>query len=76
MITENEIIEILEGNILPGFKDIIGIFKDDYIDKRKPIFKKIAKGIINKIREREINERNLTIMNYPNYIIKFEDKKG
>jgi len=55
MITETEIIKILEDNILPGFKDIIGIFKDDYIDKRKPIFKKIAKNIIDKIKKRENN---------------------
>ena len=55
MITETEIIKILEDNILPGFKDIIGIFKDDYIDKRKPIFKKIAKDIIDKIKKRENN---------------------
>ena len=55
MITEIEIIKILEDNILPEFKDIIGIFKDDYIDKRKPIFKKIAKDIIDKIKKRENN---------------------
>ena len=58
MITENEIIEILESNILPQFKDIIGIFKDDWIDKRKPIFKKIAKTILDKIKDRNIDKES------------------
>jgi len=45
------VVRIIEENILPQFKDIIGIFKDEWKDKRKPIFEKIATQILTKLKE-------------------------